>query len=317
MSKKAARAPVMVLMTILMAVSLSLCEETEYVKKWRAGLAERLPENIAKLRAELAEGNVSEFTVRDVAFSKDPRAVNVLLELLSSPEVIRHPHGLAKYSFVLAATGLGEIGDSRAVAPLKQFLESRLSTDTLDDEALPFGGNGVSGRTVNYWRRSEAMHAALALYALGDWRPAIKALDELVQREYVEGEAPVHLYKAVRLSLEPYQQDDSATIAIVGYLRRACQSPTLRVRAEAALQLADIDPDLAYQTAAEVIAAGPDENPLVPTSLAHHKRISVSVLAALNDPRARELLLNLSQTGGHLIREAAQQAISQLEGRRP
>jgi len=263
--------------------------------------------SIERLRAQLQEGRVKDWTLREVALSRDPLAVNILLEILAGPESLRYK-GLADPVFIHAVRGLGLIQDSGAIPELQRFLASRLGADTLPPDAMPFGESGSPGWKVNLERTSEALEASLALYALGDWRTSLPAFEALVSNEST---APNHhLWRAAELSTEHYASDAEAMDSIAAYLKRSCNGPFLRVQAGAALSLATLDPDCSFETSSRLIASGPDESPQSPNFLVHPKRVAINALVANPSARADQLLRELMTSGSALVQAEAKAALA-------
>ncbi len=262
---------------------------------------------IARLEAELARGSVDEFTVKAVMGSRDPRTFDVLLALLAAPESIRRPHG--KFAFEFAVVGLSQLGDQRAIPGLRQFLQSRLTAPLLADDSQPPGTPYPTGKAANYRRRLDALHAARALYTLGDWRSALDALDALVHDPHVIGWPLYHLYLAAQLDVERFAAGSEARDSTVTFLRRACASPDLLVQAHAAHSLAAADPDISYQTAVRLLSTGPDKSPGSRSYKGMHKRTAIRALSANRSAQSREFLKALANDSDPLIRSEARQAL--------
>jgi HEAT repeat protein len=265
-----------------------------------------LPRNIARLQQQLDAWSVDEFAVRAVANAEDKRAKDILVKVLLSPETLRYSQPSADCVFWEAASGLGRGGDPSAIVPLNKFLLTRFRADTFVADARPFGRSEWSGGNVNYWRRSEALSTALALYRLGDWREALPVLDTLVQRQYAAGQEPYQLLLAAyQLPSDRYSKGDDAREATLDYLKHCCTSPNLMVRGAAAEALAPFAPELAYNTAAALIATGPDTDPRGGDRfLVAHKAYAVRVLVTLDNAEARSLLKKLAQSGSQPMRDA-------------
>lgn len=298
--------------------------ESDFVKATRARLVQELPANVAKLRAELKENRLSEFTVKDVGYTLDPRAVEPLLEVLRAPgelslNVYVNRRGAGDAHYIFAAEFLGRIGDRRAVPALESLLTERMQGDAFPDSMRV--SEYVTGRMFNRLRRDEALEAAIALFRLGELRVALEGLRYIVQKQYDPGtrptNVPTHLWYAVELPLAAYSGNKAAMDTIVSYLRECTRSPNEAVRAAAALQIVEFDRVLAQETAVGVIRAGLDDRLLPCSYLTHPKRDAIEALLKIGGAQATAVLRKAAASSSSAwLRAEAKIALVNAEGER-
>jgi len=304
--------------------------ESEFVRATRTRLLQELPTNIAKLRAELKEKCLSELTVKDVGYTRDPRAVEPLIEVLAADSadinvfLRRRGGGVAQHVF--AAQYLGEIGDRRAVPALAAFLERRLEAgDAFPDTVhlLPH----VTGRTLNRIRRDAVLAASLALFKLGELHTALRGLRYITSKVYdpvsrmscpeaLPSDVPTHLASAVLLPAAVYDEDQVAMDTIEAYVRDCAHNPNELVRAAAAKQLLGVDESLALATAAAILESGLDDQLLPSSHSTYPKKLALEVLVKIGGPESETVLRKAASSPSAWLRSRAALALDEVRRQR-
>ncbi len=286
------------LAAVLLATALAFAEGTGRESDYSKGRCEesrrRLPEYIEWLHSKNPPV-FPEFIVLWISYSDDPRAVQPMIEVLSDTTSFVS-RGFAPY--VTAADFLGKMGDKRAIPVLTRNLSLTRRFES------------------SVWNDQVHIECAAALFRLGQLQKALPVFRSVLAMGDRDLDIiPSNAFRVVGTPLDSYRGRAGALDTIYGYLREAATSGNAELRAGAALQLVDVDTDLAFRVATDVLNLRTPERVQDPKGwyyILGARRAAVLVLGAIGDARAKLALKALLTDSEKSVRVAADHALSEL-----
>ena len=239
-----------------------------------------------------------------ISWSEDPRAIDPMLTVLADTAMYAargsDPH-------ITAADFLGRMRDTTAIPTLRRNLElTRWSKH-----------GGDTAEVLSRWDWEVRLACAAALWRLGEIQDALRVFRRAVAEVHARlGYIPRNVKAVVSGPVDIYQGRPGAIDSIEAFFASAAISDNMLVDVAAAARLIGVDTELAFAIASK--ASSRIEPPTKDWHwyVVHNARVSaVSVLGAIGDAGAMQVLERLAHDPDRGVREAAESALRDIARR--